>query len=376
MSRCLTDYEVQAVADGEATADQGEHVAQCSPCAERVAARRRLIDRIAASLPAVELPPAARTAIRARLDGTAAAGATTLRPVNTRARWVWALPLAAAGVIALITVVIPGIDRQTTVSASEILARSRTALVAPVAGIEVLTYDLDLAGVFAQMIPEEQAGRFSVQEVVDHDHPGRYRIVKLTGDGQIVAGAADDPLRETRTRYIRANGRGYLLQFDGAEAASLSLPALKRTMLETFIGVMQASSAQTIREVPCADERCYEIDIPRPAIQGGTLVSLDRARAIVTVGGSQIVEFSASGSITDRPFTVLFALRSREVRPATSAQDTDFEIAAQPGDVVLHGNASNNPVWDVLTRALGEIPAQGTFPRRAGNPGGIGRGGH
>ena len=51
-----------------------------------------------------------------------------------------------------------------------------------------------------------------------------------------------------------------------------------------------------------------------------------------------------------------FALRSQEFRPSNSAQDSDFDIAPQPGDVVLQGNASNSPMWDIVTRALGAIP--------------------
>ena len=42
----------------------------------------------------------------------------------------------------------------------------------------------------------------------------------------------------------------------------------------------------------------------------------------------------------------------------------DFDIAPQPGDVVLEGNASNNPIWDVVARALGAIPDQ-TRPKSA-----------
>ena len=65
----------------------------------------------------------------------------------------------------------------------------------------------------------------------------------------------------------------------------------------------------------------------------------------------------AAGTAADRSFTIDFALRSRELRPAATAQDSDFDIAAQPGDIVLQGDASNNPIWDVLARALGAIPA-------------------
>jgi hypothetical protein len=155
---------------------------------------------------------------------------------------------------------------------------------------------------------------------------------------------------------MRANGRGYLLKFDGAAPAALSIPALKRTALQTFIGFMQASSTQTIREVQCGQDACYQIDIPGGAMAGGALVALDSARAVVTVGDSRLVEFSASGRLAGKPFMIEFALRSQELRPGNSAQDADFDIVPQAGDVILQGNASNNPTWDVVTRALRAIP--------------------
>jgi hypothetical protein len=372
MSRCLTDDEIQALADREAGSETAAHVEQCQRCNDRLAARVRLIARTVDAAGTGDLPPSLHNGIRAHVASPTAEGATTLRPVVRGRRFVWMIPLAAAVVIAFLVRVIPHVDRQTTVSAAEILGRSRTALAAPTTGIEILTYDLDLAGVLADLVPEEQAGRFTVREVVDHDHEGRYRVVKLTSSGQIVGGAADDPLRGTRTRYMRANGRGYLLKFDGAEPAAFSIPAIKRTILQTFIGFMQASSTQTLREVQRGNDACYEIDIPGNAMAFGNLVALDSARAVVTAADSRLVEFSATGRMADRPFMVEFLLRSQELRPANSAADGDFDIAPQPGDVVLHGNASSNAMWDVVTRALGAIPADAGGARQA-NPGATSR---
>ena len=358
MSRCLTDAELQAIADHEAPSEHVTHVEGCQPCSERLAARSRLIARIEQAAGSGDLEPVTRSAILAQLARSTAAGATTLRPVGRVRRWAWAIPLAAAAAIALFVYVIPGIDRQTTVSAAEILGRSRSALTAPTSGIEVLTYNLQVSGVLADLIPEEQSGRFTVQELVDHDHEGRYRIVKLTSTGQIVGGAADDPLRGTRTRYVRANGRGYLLKFDGAAPTALSIPALKRTALQTFIGFMQASATQTLREVQRGADACYQIDIPGDAMVGGSLVALESARAVVTVADARLVEFSASGRIADQPFMIEFALLTQDLRPGNAAEAADFDIAAQPGDVVLEGDASQNPVWDVVTRALRAIPPE------------------
>jgi hypothetical protein len=367
MSRCLSDSDLQSIADHDARPDHVAHAQACARCGERLAARIRLISRVVDAAGTGDLPDGVRQAVRARLAGTPAGGATTLRPIRSVPKWAWATPLAIAAAIALVAIVLPGLDRRTTVSAAEILGRSRTALAAPVVGVEVLTYDLDLAGVLADLVPEEQAGRFTVQELVDHDRDGRYRIVKLDTRGRVVAGAADDPLRGTRVRYMRANGRGFLLRFEGAEPIALSLPALKRTALQTFIGIMQASSAQTLEQVSCGNQTCYQIDVPANAVPAGGLVALDSARAIITMAEAQIVDFSASGRVVERPFTMHFSLRSRELRPAGSAQSGDFDIAPEPGDVVLQGNASNNPVWDVVARALGAIPQPASASSGASN---------
>jgi hypothetical protein len=368
MSRCLTDEELQSVADREAPPDRAAHASQCPRCSDRLAARKRLIDDAVRAVGSDDLPLPARAAIRSRLESGSHTGATTLRHVRVVRRWAWGVPVAAGVVIVLLFVVGPGIDRHTTVSAAEILARSRTALAAPAAGIEVLTYDLDVEGVLADLIPEEQSGRFTVEELVDHDHPGRFRIVKLAADGQVVGGAADDPLHRTRIRYVRVNGRGFLLTFDGAEPAALSLLALKRSALQTFIGVMQASSGQTMTQVPCANEACYQVDVPANAVPAGALVGLDSARAIIAMADARLVEFSASGRLAGRPFRIDFALRSRELRPAASVQDADFDIAPQPGDVILNGSASDNPLWDVVSRALAAVPDQAGRAENTGNP--------
>ncbi|MEP6916478.1 MAG: hypothetical protein ABJC89_12565 [Acidobacteriota bacterium] len=366
MAGCLSDSELQAIVDGEAPDASRRHAAECAACADRLEVRRRLTARMVEAAGSRSLPPDVQESLRTRLfqgqaPGPASRairtpGATTMRTVRPTSPWLWSAGIAAAAVV-LFVVIVPGVDRNTTVSAAVVLGRSRTALAAPVSGVEVLTYDLDFDGVLGDLIPVEQAGRFTVQESIDHDHQGRYRIVKLAPDGQMVGGAADDPLARTRVRYVRAKGRGYLLRFEGAEFTALSLPVVKRAALQTFIGLMQASAGQTLRDVRRAGEACYEIDIPQNAVAPGSLVALARARAVITAADSRLVEFSAAGALMDRPFSLDFALRSRERRTASAADARDFEIAAQPGDVVLEGDGSGHLIWDIMARTLGAIPA-------------------
>jgi hypothetical protein len=358
----LNEYELQAVADDEGPAEHRAHVDECAACAGRVAGRRRLTDRVVAAAGSTDMAEATRTRIRTHIVHSAALGATTLRAVPRTPRWVWGVPLAAAAVLLAYFVVVPGIDRQTTVSAAEILGRSQAALSAPISGVEVLTYDLDLQGLLGNLVPAEQTGRFTVQELIDHDREGRYRILKLAADGRIVAGAADDTVRGTRTRYLRVNGRGFLLRFEGAGPTTLSLVALKRSALQIFIGLMQTSTTQTLREIDRDGEHCYEVSIPGVVVPATSLVALDRARAVVTASDARLVEFSAAGRVSGEPFTMDFMLRSRELRPSGSAVDADFDLAAEPGDVVLHGEATAKPLWDALTRVLDAIPASPAGP--------------
>lgn len=357
MSSCLNDSELQAVADNEAAPAHREHAERCAACGEKVAARRALTDRVVGAIASTTLNGGTRARLRTRLVDAPVAGATTLRDVRRTRRWTWGVPLAAAAALVIYFVVMPTVDRQTTVSAAEILGRSQAALASPLTGLEFLAYDLELGGAFADLLPAEQGGRFAVQEFIDHDHDGRYRVVKIGADGRIVAGAADDTLTGTRTRYIRMNGRGYLLRFDRAAPTAMSIVALKKSALQIFIALMQMSASQTMREIDRGGERCYEITIPAVTAPATSVMSLDRARAVVTAADSRLVEFSVAGTLSGQPFTLEFALRLRMLGNVVAVPQPDFELKPEPGDVVLQGDATNNPVWDVVTRLLEAVPA-------------------
>ena len=311
----------------------------------------KLVERVKDALNAQEHDIERLARIRTRIASGPVGGGTTLRHGHSGSRWWIGGSVLAAAAALLLLIAMPALDRRTTVSAAEILGRSRTALSAPVTGVELLTYDLSVAGVLADLVPPEQAGLFTVEETIDHDHPGRYRLLKLAADGTVMGGVADDPVRATRVRYLRANGRGYLLRFTAADAASFSLPALKRMALQTFIALMQAQGPQDVRDVPCESETCYEVTIPESVAGADALVSLTRGRALITTTDARLVEFSAVGEIMRRPFGIEFSLRQREIRSGSGMTDADFDIAPRPGDVVLEGSASSNPMWDVFERA-------------------------
>jgi hypothetical protein len=123
---------------------------------------------------------------------------------------------------------------------------------------------------------------------------------------------------------------------------------------------MQTSAAQTLREFDRAGEHCYEISIPGVTAPATAVVSLDRARAVVTSADARLVEFSAAGSVAGQPFTIDFALRARVQGVSGGSPGLlDFDITPRQGDVVLQGDASGNPLWDMLTRVLDAVPASG-----------------
>jgi anti-sigma-K factor RskA len=312
------------------------------------------LDSLAREMASVRLPENARERIAHRLERAhvGAAGSTTLRldRRSSRRRVGW-LALSAAVAVALIAVVLPAVDRRATVSAAEMLGRSQDALSAPVSGIETITYDLTLDGVLQQLLPEGQAGRFTVEEIVDHDHPGRFRVAKLSADGRLAAGAAEDPVAGTRARYMRVDSRGFLVRFTDARPLPVSLASARRLALQIVIGLMQTGSGLSLEEADRAGEPTYDIKMSAAAVSGPLV--LQQARAVIAARDARLLELDASGSVGQQPFAISFRMRTRDVRPASTERPGEFTIAALPDDEVIdaRGTAAA-PLWDVINQCL------------------------
>ncbi len=297
------------------------------------------------------LSPAARDRIEHRLKG-GAAGGTTLRPASggwpRRAAWTAA---AAAAMLAAIWIA-PAIDRETSVSAAEILGRSQQALAPPQSGVEVLTYDLVLGGVLKDLLPIGQAGSFTVEETADYDHPGRYRLVKLAAGGRIVAGIADDPLTGTRVRYVRGEDGGVMVRLADPKISSLPIVEIKRAVLRAMLGMMQAMDDKSLHEVSRGGAPAYAVEVTGAADTAG-LVTLQRASAVVDREQARLLDFDAEGTVGGRAFAVTFNLRSRDVLPAGTLPDDAFTIAPAAGDVVVEiGSGSTASLLSAVARCL------------------------
>jgi hypothetical protein len=310
-----------------------------------------ILDAVRAASEGLRLSADARDRIERRLKG-GVIGATTLRSQERiwPRRTVWTLAAIAAAILATVWL-FPAVDRETTISAAEVLGRSQQALAAPVPGVQVLTYDLTLGGALTELLPADQAGSFAVEETVDYDHPGRYRLLKLAPGGQVVAGVADDSLTRTRARYLRFENRGYLLRFSDTPATVWSVIAVKRAAFQALIGMMQASGDTSLREIDRGGEPAYAVDVP--ALTGTGLVELQRARAVVGRTDARLLDLSAEGTIGGQPFAITFNLRSRETRAADTLPPDAFTIEATPGDEVIEARGESAvPLWDIVQQCL------------------------
>lgn len=85
------------------------------------------------------------------------------------------------------------------------------------------------------------------------------------------------------------------------------------------------------------------------------MLDLYEARAVIDGRDFRIREFEASGALLKQPYRVSFKLIRQELQQPGDVTPTEFEIHAGPGDVVLEGEATNDPLSDVLSTVLREL---------------------
>jgi hypothetical protein len=343
--RCFTDTELQALADGEMDAVDGHHVDDCVRCRERLESARRAITEVASVLNSEgDLSLHARTRVRRAIaDSASTRGSTRLRPGRSPQSWkrralVSALATAAV-IMVMVFAVMPRFGAPTTLSASEVLGRSLKTLSAT-EGIEFLEYELVLEGV-AQ-------GSWRIEQVIDYAQPARFRLSVFSADGALHSAFSQDPSRRRRSHLFRVDGRNYIVHADGVRSPVLSLPQMGQALVETAVGLMQASADQRLSVVDGADGRRYIVEIPPvQSTKAAATLELFSARIAVRDGDFRIEQFEASGALLRQPFSVAFRLLRRTV--AQNVSSGEFGIAAGPDDVVLNGEASEDVPGEFLT---------------------------
>ena len=352
--RCLTDAELQAVVDHEADDATRAHVAGCGRCRARVEERRGQMAQLAAL---VESEGDVKPSLEVRLRHTLASdrpvrGATALRratPARSWRRIGWVSAFATAAAVGLVVfLVLPHLGAPTTLSASEILGRSLQTL-SGTHGVELLEYELALGGL--------GEGPHRIEQLVDHEHANRYRFTNYGADGVAQSAIGQDSVAGRRSQLIRVDGRNYVFRFTSARTPLLSLPDVLQAQAEAVIAMMQATSDQNLTIVDAPGGKQYVIQIPPVTPKAGTKAVFDlyKARAVIDARDFRLREFEASGALLKQPYTVSVRLIRQLVRQQAEVSPAEFEIQAGPGDVVFEGEATNDPIFDMIGTMLREL---------------------
>jgi hypothetical protein len=357
MSDCLDEARVRTAADGEADAIAGEHLESCAECRRRVDEAREAmgeIERLAATVP---VPPTLASRVTRAVTRSPAAqeGATTLRelPRHAWSRRAWGSALAVAAGILIIVFLMPAIDAPRQLSAAEILGRSLQTLT-PAGGIERREFDLVLQ---LPTVASIENGRHRIDELIDHDAPGRYRVAKYGADGALVSAMSEDMGARRRQVLFRVGGELFGFTFTLDPTQRRGIRDLERQHVEGVIRLLQAMAGQTVAEIDAADGKRYVVELP--PLSGGQattgLWDLREARVVVDGASFSIVEAVASGSYLGEPFSVSFHLRSRDVRPSGAVSPREFELPHDPTAVAIDGAGTEDVARDVLIATLSEL---------------------
>jgi hypothetical protein len=347
--RCLTDVEVQAVVDDEASEACLAHAAACDQCRARVDERRSQMETLASLMDADGMPS---SMLEARLREAVSAGrdvrgSTVLRakgPMRWRLGWVSALAVPA--VVAIVVYgLLPRLGAPTTLSASEILSRSLQTI-SNGRGVEMLEYEVVMDGMTAPVV---------IRQVIDRDNPNRYKVASYNPDGTIATAISQDPITQRRSQLFHVDGTNYIVRIGAFHRPVLSLPQMAQALVETSIGIMQAKSDQQLTVEDGPGGRRYVVEIP-PVTPANPTTTLDifGARAVISGSDFRIQEFEATGTMLRQPFSVSVKLRTHQIL-GPAATNPSFDIEAGPADVVLEGEAADDPITELMTTVLREL---------------------
>jgi hypothetical protein len=354
---CLNDAQIQALADGEASGPEREHLLSCQRCSERLRERQR---RSAALLTAVqrevEVPAHLARRIDAALLAGSGSGATRLRSDARppRRRAFWSATIAVAATIVAILFVAPMIKGPATVSAAGILAASATRLNARLAGVEVLEYELAIDGAPKAMMPDHADGTYRIWQAIDHDTPGRFRFSSFRPDGRPISSIAQDPVHHRRVTMMMVEEQPYRFETTLPDDMAMSLPEIERLHMEATVTMMQASGNQLLQVIDTPDGQQYQIEVQHEG-NGTTnpVWDLTSARVVVKAEDYRILEFAVKGTVFKKPYSVSYKLIRRTL--GASLQADAFEVPAEPGQIELAGEGTALPARDAMVLAFREL---------------------
>ena len=353
---CLNDIQIQALADGEADGAEAAHAAGCARCGERVQERRVLMGAIEQS---IDVPVPMPVSTARRVEDGLRGGATRLRDsrsfrLQAEGKWLYGgLGVAAATIIAVLFVAPAVRTPESTVSASEILAKSASQLSARVTGgVELFEYQLVLDGVPKEMMPDGADGTYRVQQAIDHNVPGRFRFASFRPDGAMLTSIAQDPQTNRRVMALSVDNQPFRFEVSlPAKNVGMSLPEMERLHMEASIAMMQASGHQLVETIEGPHGKLYRIDVPRVSGPGTSPVwDLTEARVLIDARDYRVTEFAVSGSFLKQAYSLSYTLISHSVVGSVPA-DT-FSVPAQPGQIVIVGDGSHVPTHDVVVLSL------------------------
>jgi hypothetical protein len=357
MSNHLDEARVRAVADGEADAAANEHVESCAHCRGRVDAAVAALGELAQLVGEGPAPPTLipRVTHAIARSGAAEGGATTLReaPGSSFRRRAWGSAIAVAAGVLIIALVMPAIDAPRTLSAAEILGRSLQTMT-PTGGTERREFDLSL---HLPAVVSIENGTYRIEELIDHDAPGRYRVSTFAADGALLSTMSEDMAAGRRTVLFRLGGQAFGFRFALDPTRGRSVRDMERQHVEGMIRLLQAMAGQTVTERDAGGRRQYVVELPSVSGGGGpaALWDLQHARVVVDGASFSLVEAAASGSYLGEPFSVSFHLRRRDVRPSAEVGPGEFAAPHDPAAIPIEAVGTEDVARDILSAALGEL---------------------
>jgi len=255
--------------------------------------------------------------------------------------------VAVAAVVALVVfLLLPKLGAPTSLSASEVLGRSLKTMSAS-SGVEMLEYEL---------VANDMSGPHRIEQLIDHDRPGRYRFSNYGPDGVLESSIGQDPASGHRVHLIRVDGRNFIIDLTSSGPLGPSLPEMGQAMIETVITMMQATSDQNLTIVDTQAGRQYVVEMPAVTPRSSAaMFDLYHARAVIDERDFRIQEFEASGAVLKQPYAVTFKLIRRGVRSSADVSADEFKVPVGSDDVVVTGTADSDPATDLLTAVLREL---------------------